>query len=106
MTGRVAPEKRIVAGDGDKRHGTIAGYCNHRCRCFDCKSAWANYRREARHNREPLADDDERHGKYTTYINWSCRCDPCTEAFTTWQHNTRATRRAERGERPGARNRR
>lgn len=34
-------KNRIVAGDGDPRHGTVNGYGNHRCRCDRCRRAWA-----------------------------------------------------------------
>ena len=29
----------------EPRHGTPGGYTNHRCRCDDCRRAWAEYMR-------------------------------------------------------------
>lgn len=39
---RPAPRHQIQAGDGDARHGTAGGYGNHRCRCDECRRAWAD----------------------------------------------------------------
>lgn len=36
---------------GDPRHGTAGAYTNHRCRCDDCRAAWATYHRQWRRNR-------------------------------------------------------
>jgi hypothetical protein len=38
----------MTAGDGDPRHGTLNGYVNQRCRCVECRAAWAEYRRQQR----------------------------------------------------------
>lgn len=36
-------------------HGTVNGYTNHKCRCDECRSAWATYVRTYRDsNRERL----------------------------------------------------
>lgn len=72
---------RIRPGDGDLRHGTLAGYNYHACRCELCREEFSVYSRARRHLRSSLlAADDPRHGMYTTYRNWMCRCDPCTAA--------------------------
>jgi hypothetical protein len=72
---------RILQGDGDTRHGTLAGYNYHACRCDQCRDEFRAYSRYRRHLRSALlAADDPRHGRYTTYRNWMCRCNPCLEA--------------------------
>ena len=45
---RLSRADRIVARDGDRRHGTIGGYTNNRCRCTQCRAAWAAYVRSYR----------------------------------------------------------
>lgn len=73
---------RIKDGDGDPRHGTIAGYTGHYCRCLLCQEAIALYGFERRAKlKGTLAADDPRHGRYTSYVNYSCRCDPCKAAW-------------------------
>lgn len=37
---------RIYPGDGDPRHGTVNGYCNLKCKCDECKAAWAESHRD------------------------------------------------------------
>lgn len=39
---------QIIPGDGDRRHGTISGYSNCKCRCPECRAAGAAYRRRNR----------------------------------------------------------
>ncbi len=34
---------RMRPDDGNPRHGTVNGYNNVRCRCDDCRDAWAKY---------------------------------------------------------------
>ncbi len=46
--GSTLVRNRIVAGDGDPRHGTRNGYGNHRCRCDRCTAAETAYHRELR----------------------------------------------------------
>lgn len=82
----------IEAGDGDHRHGTTNGYCNLKCRCTDCRRAWASYCADLRRFRishRPLASDDPRHGKATTYVNWGCKCAPCSLAFMNSKRDRR-----------------
>lgn len=69
----------------DPRHGTVNGYSNLKCRCADCRSAWADYmwlRRRERHAKGVPADI---HGKYTTYYNYMCRCDECKRAHVAYR---------------------
>lgn len=74
---------RIHPGDGDDRHGTTNGYCNLRCRCDACTSAWRAYHASLRIRKaKTLAADDPRHGLSSTYANFNCRCQPCTKANT------------------------
>lgn len=74
---------RIQPGDGDQRHGTLAGYNYHACRCDLCREEFRVYSKARRHLRAALLDaDDPRHGSYMTYRNWMCRCGPCSRAHS------------------------
>ena len=66
----------------DPRHGTVNGYGNLRCRCDDCRAAWAEYFRGLRAARTArgLPPDDPRHGTQNGYNNCGCRCTDCTTA--------------------------
>lgn len=64
-----------------KWHGTTGGYRYHRCRCEQCRSAWAAFKSADRRRRAGLIDpEDERHGSAGFYVNHGCRCRPCTDA--------------------------
>lgn len=79
----------------ERWHGTAGGYCNHRCRCVPCTSAFATYQRRMKEQRlarlveiggrafHPFAP----HGTTNAYRNYGCRCHDCTDA------NTAANRR-------------
>jgi hypothetical protein len=73
---------RMSADDGDPRHGTRNGYSNLKCRCAECKAAWAAYYDGLR--RQRLANlttpDDPRHGLANFYKNHGCRCQRCRDA--------------------------
>lgn len=43
---RTTSGRRLEPGDGDPRHGTANGYSNLKCRCKECRAAWATYGRE------------------------------------------------------------
>ena len=66
-------------GAGEQWHGTAGGYCNHGCRCADCRKAWSEYMigYKARLRAAGLPDGDRRHGTATGYMNFGCRCQPC-----------------------------
>lgn len=68
----------------DPRHGTWNGYQNLKCRCQDCRTAWAAYTFERRRLRAARLPDnpDVKHGEVNTYLNHGCRCRPCTDAQT------------------------
>lgn len=36
-------------------HGTTNGYTSRKCRCVECKRAWADYKRQQWRNKHPLA---------------------------------------------------
>jgi hypothetical protein len=75
---------------GDPRHGTVNGYDNHRCRCDDCKAAWARISADRRRRRAyVIRSDDERHGTNSFYCNHGCRCPACTEAAASTQRRLR-----------------
>jgi hypothetical protein len=41
-----AQRRRWAGLPHESRHGTPSEYVNHKCRCAECKRAWANYNRE------------------------------------------------------------
>lgn len=59
------------------KHGTIAGYTFHGCRCDLCRAEnsrrVADWRRR-RHGKPP------KHGTLNGYQNYGCRCEPCRTA--------------------------
>lgn len=74
----MATKARIAAGDGDPRHGTVNGYVNLKCRCPDCRKAWAERARALR--REHELREPPVHGRSSSYLNWRCKCEDCTRA--------------------------
>lgn len=69
--------RRTECGD-EPWHGTIGGYCNHRCSGDRCRAAWNAYGRVLRDRRAgTLAPDDPRHGKDSTYSNYKCKDPAC-----------------------------
>lgn len=86
---------RIVAGDGDQRHGTANGYCNLRCRCDSCRRAWAELSLKMKGQRaDRLTAQDARHGLPSTYANYSCRCGLCRAAATGAKRAARSSAQA------------
>lgn len=73
-----------LTGLDDERHGTTNGYCNHGCRCADCRRAWARYQAALKAKRTPPGPGDPRHGTNNLYVNFSCRCASCREAHTDY----------------------
>lgn len=45
IASRNVPVLYIHSGDGDRRHGTVGGYSNNKCRCEDCSNAWRSYKK-------------------------------------------------------------
>ena len=84
--------------DSERWHGTASGYTNHKCRCVQCKAAWASYigRVKAVRKSKVLAADDPRHGTTNLYGNFSCRCEACTEAHRVATKHRRYRRREQR----------
>lgn len=75
------------------QHGTVTGYITHKCRCDDCRKAYAGWGRAARRRRAATPLPEEQHGKNTTYINYMCRCTPCTQAHAQYQREWKAANR-------------
>lgn len=69
------------------RHGTITGYTTDKCRCADCKAAWAGYQATWRAQR--LASPDCQHGNRVTYLS-GCRCDECRAANAAYNMQRKA----------------
>jgi hypothetical protein len=61
------------------KHGTIGCYTNHKCRCDECRSAWATWQRRARQRRR-TSGAAAVHGTVSTYTNHACRCVACRRA--------------------------
>lgn len=70
----------------DHKHGAkTTCYANHRCRCDDCKAAWADYdRRRPQRQRAPREEKPFPHGTaggHRRHIKEGTEpCSPCTEA--------------------------
>jgi hypothetical protein len=62
-------------------HGTQGGYTNHKCRCDECRAAWAAFCRRAK-ERRAASVPDELHGTEFGYSNYKCRCPNCTQAWS------------------------
>lgn len=77
MSRRASIPRRIECGE-EEWHGTIGGYCNHRCSGVRCRAVWNTYQRELRDRRAgTLAPDDPRHGMDSTYSNYKCKEPRC-----------------------------
>lgn len=63
-------------------HGTAGGYTNHKCRCDDCKRAFADAMWKANRKRRErgLPPGAPQHGTANGYGNYGCRCDLCLDA--------------------------
>lgn len=61
-------------------HGTSGGYTNHKCRCDECRAAWAAAFKRWRHSRQGRCPDTA-HGTDNGYLNYGCRCDECKAAY-------------------------
>jgi hypothetical protein len=67
-------------------HGTASKYSNDRCRCEDCRKAWAEYTTSRKRQRRAFVKanglpSSVEHGE-SAYTNWGCRCDVCRAADT------------------------
>ena len=71
-----------VLDSEDERHGSVNGYQNLKCRCQDCRHAWAEDMRAKRRRRHDkmMAGEAQpaKHGTTGTYNNWMCRCPACS----------------------------
>ena len=83
-----------ILPDDDPRHGTVNGYSNLKCRCDECRAAWAADQRTQKEKRarRGLPEGGPRHGKPWTYSNWGCRCQACTKAWAEYSRAQRARR--------------
>lgn len=81
-------------------HGTATKYSNHKCRCNECKAAWAAYvlqrrRQRARYVVTEGLPSSVAHGA-AAYVNWGCRCDICLAAELDRQVRRRREKKAAR----------
>jgi len=64
----------------ETKHGTISAYVGHKCRCLECRRAWAKYHREySLRNLTPTFDNRPRayQGQQVTYDQYeSMTSDP------------------------------
>lgn len=76
-------------------HGTVNGYNNKKCRCADCRAAWAERIRSLKARRAATVKDrnDPRHGTHTFYQNHGCRCERCTAAHAIYMRNIPSKRK-------------
>lgn len=81
MTTNDAQQKNSGPEVIPKPHGSISTYVNHKCRCDECRLAWAAKHREHRARRRlALANGEVSpvHGRNSTYVNYGCRCSECS----------------------------
>lgn len=76
-------------------HGSYSTYSNHKCRCDECKAAWAAFCRDQKAKRQARETPSHVHGTENGYGNYGCRCEACTAAWTVGT-NARDARRRER----------
>jgi hypothetical protein len=70
-------------GGSEPWHGTVGGYCNHACRCDQCRAAKRAANAEGRRNARLMRRvrmPHKAHGTANGYSYWACRCDPCRAA--------------------------
>lgn len=87
----------------ENEHGTITGYLSRKCRCDECKRAYADYRREYRMGRRIQIDKPLppiKHGTLNGYGRRKCRCDECLTVGRAY-HNNRQRSFKSTGVRPG-----
>ena len=91
---------------GGQPHGTASRYQNQRCRCDECKKAWAAYhlaylyrsgrvKRTMEEHRAFLREQAEardNHGTETRYRR--CKCDKCREASSAARKKRREKAKA------------
>lgn len=82
--------RRPLTGPDDPRHGRLATYVYHRCRCGKCDDARKDAEDKRAAIRAPLPPDDPRHGTSKGYKTARCRCDWCR----AWNSAAVAARRA------------
>lgn len=82
------------------------GYVHYRCRCDDCKTAYAALGENARERRLRGPTPIHVHGTWNGYSNYGCRCDKCLEACrakypygAAWRAANRADLRLKKRER-------
>jgi hypothetical protein len=61
-------------------HGTPGGYTNHRCKCVDCRTAWATYRR-VRRIKEALPPTCSRCGEWPCVVGTDGRLSSCLSCY-------------------------
>lgn len=61
------------------KHGTLARYTNHSCRCTRCKKVAREYMKELRVKLRATPANEIPHG-LGGYTNYGCRCSICTKA--------------------------
>lgn len=65
---------------GERWHGTSGGYTNHKCRCTECRAAWAVLIMKMKARRKAAPTPDHVHGTTNGYTGYGCRCADCTRA--------------------------
>jgi hypothetical protein len=90
-----SPTPFIHPGDGDPRHGSDNGYSNLRCRCQQCRQAWARTYQKRRQRKRSEPTPVDAHGTVSGYSYWGCRCAKCTEIHTEHHRRLRYRRRSE-----------
>lgn len=75
----------------------VSTYSNLKCRCRECRAAWADYAWQLARDRAAALRRDPslaEHGTESTYKNWGCRCDDCRRAGSAAAQLRRYQRKA------------
>lgn len=83
-------DSRSTLAPDDPRHGTANGYSNRRCRCDECRAAWAAHYKAWTHRTAratPREDYFERRRQQLVHgteagSKRGCKCGPCRLAAT------------------------
>jgi hypothetical protein len=71
-------------------HGTATAYNRHKCRCEDCRAAWAEVMRRYRNSSGTRSKAE--HGTRSKYVG-GCRCDGCRKANSDYQSERQRLKR-------------
>ena len=82
------------------KHGSLATYEKHKCRCVDCVTAYNEYKTAYREKRKVYlaanVGNPPKHGTANGYQKYKCRCDACVQAMREKEKKGRKTKNLRR----------